>query len=187
VAWLRPGDPPAPTLALVAGVAVHRAVVASSSGLGDLTLKWPNDLMLGVDGGWAKLAGLLLERRGEAVVVGVGVNLARAPDLPDRATASLAGFAVDRDRFADTLAAHWAQALARWHAGDWPGLRAEWLARAHGEGTPLSVRGRDGAPLHGTFAGLADDGAALLRLASGSISAIHAGDVELVRNDAAGD
>ena len=38
-------------------------------------LKWPNDLL--VDG--AKLAGILLEREGEAVIVGIGVNLASAP------------------------------------------------------------------------------------------------------------
>ena len=38
-------------------------------------LKWPNDLLL--DG--AKLAGILLERSGERIVVGFGVNLAAAP------------------------------------------------------------------------------------------------------------
>src|SRR5690348_13140280 len=54
---LQPGDPPAPTLALVAAVALHQAVSAYAP---DLTIKWPNDLV--VRG--MKLAGILLEREG---------------------------------------------------------------------------------------------------------------------------
>src|SRR5918998_3718301 len=42
---LRPTDPPAPTLALVCGVAMLRAVEAAAPATG-LMLKWPNDLLL---------------------------------------------------------------------------------------------------------------------------------------------
>ncbi|RZL52832.1 MAG: biotin--[acetyl-CoA-carboxylase] ligase, partial [Sphingomonas sp.] len=81
---LRPADPAPATLALVAAVALHRAVGVF---LPDAArLKWPNDLLLGD----AKLSGILLERSEDAVVVGIGVNLAHHPDLPDRATTSLA-------------------------------------------------------------------------------------------------
>ena len=52
-----------------------------------LSLKWPNDLMLGP----AKAAGILLERSGDRVVAGFGVNLAVAPAIEGRATASLNG------------------------------------------------------------------------------------------------
>ena len=185
VAWLTPGDPPAPTLALVAGVAVHRAVSGLAPNLPDLWLKWPNDLLLA----GAKFGGILLERKGEAVVVGIGVNLAAAPDLPDRPSVSLhaAGVDISRDAFARVLAEQWASALASWHRGDWPALRAEWLARAHPVGSRLMVRDAGGAPIDGVFAGLEPHGAALLRLADGTARAIHAGEVEMVRNHAAGD
>lgn len=178
VAWLRPGDPIAPTLALVAGLAVYGAVDAVATGIRDLSLKWPNDLL--VDG--AKLAGILLERQGEGVVVGIGVNLAQAPEVPGRRTASLTvlGYAVPRDLFAEALAGAWNSLLARWHAGDWPALRAEWLERAHAEGTAVSVRDAGGEPITGTFAGIDAHGIALLRLADGTVRAIAAGDVELV-------
>ena len=49
-------------------------------------LKWPNDLMLAMP----KLAGILLERSGDRVVVGFGVNLAvSARKLPGRDAAAL--------------------------------------------------------------------------------------------------
>lgn len=178
VALLGPGDPQAPTLALVAGVAVHRALEAVAPGLAGLRLKWPNDLLLG----GSKLGGILLERQGHAVVVGIGINLAAAPDLSDRATTSLAahGVAVDRDAFAAELAAQWSAALDAWHRGDWPALREEWLARALPLETPLMVRDGAGQPIEGAFAGLEPGGAALLRLADGNTRAIHAGEVEMV-------
>ncbi len=52
------------------GVAVARAMHAL--GVSSVRLKWPNDLV--VDN--AKLAGLLIEARGDAVAIGIGVNLA---------------------------------------------------------------------------------------------------------------
>jgi BirA family biotin operon repressor/biotin-[acetyl-CoA-carboxylase] ligase len=181
LARLRPGDSPAQTLALVAGLAVAQAVaeaLGESAGGPPPTLKWPNDVLLG----GAKLGGILLERSGEAVVVGVGVNLASAPPVAERASTCLAahGCALPRDAFAALLAARWARALGRWHHGEWPSLRGEWLKLAHPPGTPLAARRADGSSIVGTFAGLAEDGAALLRLADGTAHAIHAGEVEMV-------
>ena len=177
VVALRPGDPLPQTLALVAGLAVAEAVSAVPRAPG-VMLKWPNDLL--VDG--AKLAGILLERAGDIVVIGVGVNLLRAPAVPGRETTALAdhGAAIAPDDFADLLADSFAAALARWRGGGWEGLHNAWLARAHPSGTALSVNDREGHPIAGTFAGLGTDGAALLRLADGTVQPIHAGDVELV-------
>lgn len=178
VAHLRSGDPLPQTLALVAGIAAHKAVLALAPGLGDCQLKWPNDLLVGN----AKLAGILLERQGDAVVVGIGVNLAQAPQLADRATASLAGLghAVERDAFAEALAQEWQWALTRWHCDEWSALRQEWMARAHRPGTLISVNDSEHGLLMGAFAGIDDNGVALLRLADGATRAIHAGDIDLV-------
>ena len=177
VVALRPGDPLPQTLALVTGLATAEAV-AAVPGAPNAMLKWPNDLL--VDG--AKLAGILLERAGEIVVIGIGCNLVRAPDVAGRATTALAdhGAHIELGEFADLLADCFAGALARWRGGEWHALRAAWLARAHPEGTPLSVNDREGHPITGAFAGLGADGAALLRLADGTVRPIHAGDVELI-------
>ena len=184
VVHLRPTDPLPQTLALVTGLAAHEAVAALAPELQGLRLKWPNDLLVEE----AKLAGILLERHGDAVVVGIGVNLAQAPDLADRATASLAlrGFTVSRDDLAAELAARFRDAVDRWHYGEWPLLRQQWLGRALPVGTLVSVKDRDQGTIIGAFGGIDDDGVALLRLADGAVRAIHAGDIDMVGSHASG-
>lgn len=171
------GDPPAATLALVAAVATADAF--GRCGLATARIKWPNDLM--VEG--AKLAGILLERAGGWVVIGIGANLAAAPEVPGRAVTCLAAHAADvptPDRFLALLADQFAAALATWRERGLAATVAAWLERAHPLGTPLAVALPDGGALHGSFAGLAPDGALILRLADGATRAIHAGDVFLV-------
>jgi BirA family biotin operon repressor/biotin-[acetyl-CoA-carboxylase] ligase len=175
VVHLRPGDPPRPTLALVAGLALHEAVAIRLPPPPQALLKWPNDVMIGP----AKLAGILLEGVGEAVVVGVGANLALAPEVPGRETISLAAFgpAPDRDAFALDLAAAFAAGLERWRSYGLAATVARWSAVAHTPGTILSVGEPGETSLEGEFAGLDDAGALLLRLADGTTRTIHAGEV----------
>lgn len=184
VVHLRASDTLPQTLALVAGLAAHESVMALAPQLQDLRLKWPNDLLVAD----AKLAGILLERQGDAVVVGIGVNLAQSPDLSDRATTSLAslGFTISRNAFAAELAARFRDATDRWHYGEWPLLRQQWLAQALPTGTLVSVKDREQGVIMGAFAGIDDNGVALLRLADGAVRAIHAGDIDMVGSHASG-
>jgi len=176
---LRADDPPAHTLSLTAGVALFAAVEQVARGIPELALKWPNDVLLG----GAKLAGILLERFGDHVVVGIGVNIAHAPQLADRATASLAqaGYRVERDEFAAALEASWAGALRLWHDRGWAQLRQQWIVRAHPVGTPLSVHAADASLERGTFAGIDLEGALQLKLPDGTRRTIHAGEIQLDR------
>lgn len=170
------GDDPAPSsLAFVAGLALHDALSVSAPAV---WLKWPNDVLLDQ----AKLAGILLERVADAVIVGVGVNLVSAPRLPDRATTALAdhGGAVERDGFADRLAEYFVARVAQWRLDGWPDrLQADWLARAHPIGTSIAVSGSEGG-FSGRFAGLDRDGALLLRDEAGGLRRVDAGDVSLL-------
>ncbi len=172
---LRPSDPTPATLALVAAVALHEAV-----GVFGVTaqVKWPNDLL--IDG--AKLSGILLERIGDAVILGFGVNLAHHPDLPDRRSTSLAahGSAPDPDGFAQVLGEAFERWVARWRGEGLAVVRDRWLAAAHPRGTALTARLADGQSHDGLFDGLTGDGALILRLADGTPHVIHAGDVFLI-------
>ena len=173
---ISPRDPAPATLALVAGVAAYEAVSAVLAEPDKLRLKCPNDLMLG---------GILLEREGDRIIVGMGVNLAAAPDLPDRKTVALAelGPAPDRDMFARTLAEAFDLELERWRTYGLEPLTRRWASVAHPPGTRLTVQPPGEERIEGAFAGLTPDGALSLRLADGSTRAIHAGDVMLANEE----
>lgn len=172
-----PGDPPAPSLALLAGLALHQAASPLVPDAQHLRLKWPNDLLYGR----AKLAGILLEGQGDRIVVGIGVNLAQAPEIAGRETIAFSAFGSppDRDTFAASLQALFDQELARWRTYGLEPLLRRWQTVSLPEGTPLSIHDGAAEPVSGTFAGLGADGSLLLLMADGATRAIHAGDVLL--------
>ncbi len=170
---LRPDDPPAPSLTLVAAVALHRTVGAL---LGRRAmLKWPNDVM--IDG--AKLSGILLERSDDVVVIGFGLNVAVAPVVAGRATTCLAdhGVQMTAEAVFDDLRASVAIGLAEWRGRGLVAVRDAWSQAAHPPGTPLRVSLPDGRHVEGAFAGLDPAGALLLSQGDGTLLTIHAGDV----------
>jgi len=105
----RPALPPAQVAVytLAAAVAVTRA--ARETGV-DAGIKWPNDVLVGADGGAQKLCGILTEMEGEAdrvswIVVGIGVNVATADEHlpPDATSVRREAGTVERRRFAQRL------------------------------------------------------------------------------------
>ena len=172
---LQPQDPLPASLSFVAAMAAYEVVVSHLAAPQTLMIKWPNDLMLR----GSKLSGILLERVGNAAVIGIGVNLAAAPQLADRAAGHLSksGPAPDRDAFARELAASFDREIGRWREFGLDPLFARLLAASYPLGSTLSVHGADGSKITGAFCGLEPDGALRLRLADGSIHAIHAGDI----------
>jgi BirA family biotin operon repressor/biotin-[acetyl-CoA-carboxylase] ligase len=158
---------------LVAAVALHELFVTLAPEH-DVTIKWPNDILAG----GRKLSGILLERAGGAIVIGIGVNLAHHPlDLPQPVTSlsQLTGSAPDPKDFAERVAEAFARWLRRWRTEGLTPIRSRWLAAAHPVGTALSTSEGDGL-----FDGLDEAGAMRLRLADGSTRVIHAGDVSLI-------
>jgi BirA family biotin operon repressor/biotin-[acetyl-CoA-carboxylase] ligase len=174
IVQLRSGDPPAHTLSLAAGLALVEAIDVAVPNQ-PLMLKWPNDLL--VSG--KKLAGILLERSGERVAVGFGVNLASAPQLADRGSASLGG-KITTEAFAPLLAASFARLLELWRSNESSALARAWQERAHLTGTRLSVHVSKDEVISGRFGGLEPDGALRLMLDDGSIEVVRAGDVSLI-------
>lgn len=172
---LKSGDPEAPSLALVAGLALIEAVEHAAPGA-PLGLKWPNDLMIGR----SKLAGILLERTGDRVVAGFGVNLAVAPEIEGRETASLAAYAaIAPQAFGPLLAGSFARLLGAWRLAEPATLVRAWEEKAHPVGTRLTVHASANEWISGNFDGLEPDGAMRLRLDDGRVDIIRAGDVSV--------
>ena len=170
---LQQRDPSAPSLSLAAGLSLIEAVDTAVPAQ-PLMLKWPNDLLLQ----GRKLAGILLERSGDRVAVGFGVNLASAPRLPDRSGSSLAG-KVTPQAFAPLLAGSFARLLELWRRNDPASLARAWLTRAHALGTPLRVHSGSDNFVAGRFDGIEADGALRLRREDDTVEIVRAGDVEL--------
>ena len=163
---------------LLAAVALADALAPLLPPSVALTLKWPNDVLLDD----RKLAGILIDTSGAGnevawLSIGVGVNLAVAPDLADRACVCLAEM-IDAPT-ADAVAAAFMDSLDRWRAtrllDGFAAIRAAWLARAHAIGCEITLK-VGVQRLGGTFAGLADDGSLLLQ-SGGRVRAFSTGEV----------
>jgi BirA family transcriptional regulator, biotin operon repressor / biotin---[acetyl-CoA-carboxylase] ligase len=163
-------------LPLLTGLAVHDAVPG-------VVLKWPNDVLCGRDE--RKLAGILAQTSGDAVVVGIGLNVSTTADeLPVGTATSLALCGADElDRTAlligiltrlDSRLAQWSDA-----GGDAAacGLHAAYTAVCATIGREVAVTTTGGERLVGTAAVIDSDGR--LRLDTGAV--VGAGDVEHLR------
>ena len=134
-----------------------------------------------VDG--AKIAGILLERNGDTIVIGIGLNVTDHPRDLDRPVTSLAAQgAKDAEAGAllDRLAQIFAHWLAIWRAQGLDPVRTHWLLNGHPAGTPMRVQQPDGSTVEGAFETLDRQGMLILRLANGQSRAIHAGDIFLI-------
>ena len=149
-----------------------------------VTIKWPNDVMLAGD----KAAGVLVESGAHAaggmwLAVGIGVNLAHAPEGTERPATALVHHLRGDVTAAPTVeaaAAKLAEAFAiwmdRWETLGFEPILDAWRARTPGLDGPAVARlGRE--TVEGRAEGVAADGALKLRLADGTLRLISAGDV----------
>jgi BirA family biotin operon repressor/biotin-[acetyl-CoA-carboxylase] ligase len=181
---LRPDVPAARKgwLPLLTGVALAESVAELTGVLP--SLKWPNDL-LAADG--RKLAGILAEASGRAVVVGAGLNVSTTPDeLPATGTSltRITGGTVDRAtvllaflRAVERRYRRWVEVL-----GDpvSSGLAQDYLAWSSTVGSRVAVSLPDGSTLEGVAQAVDWDGRLVLATPSGTLE-LASGDVRHVR------
>ena len=178
---LPPSGPPG-VATLAVGVAAAEAV--EEAGGVACRLKWPNDLILEVDGGpGRKVGGILCERAGEVegILAGVGINL-RPLEVPLAGSVSLeegSGVAVPAHRLAAVLM----ERLRVWADPPpdqvTPALRRAWETRDALAGR--EVRADQG--VRGYAAGLAPDGALQVRSGDGVVHTVRGGSVRLAGED----
>ena len=168
----------------VMSLALRDAFVAATGREDAFQLKWPNDVLL--RGG--KVAGILLEsvgqRRGVShLAIGVGVNLAAAPDVseveegavPPVAVKTSLGTVILPEDFLDLLAGAFARYEEQFRTYGFAPIRTVWLAHAARRGEVITARTtRD--TFVGTFADVDGDGQLVLETAKGPVT-IPAGDV----------
>lgn len=173
-------------LPLLAGVALAEGVRATTGV--DVRLKWPNDLLVATPDGEAKLAGVLVERAGDAAVVGVGLNVTQTADelpVPTATSLRLAG-APDADR--ERVLVGVLGALTGWYdrwcdaAGDAGagGLRAAYVGGCATLGRQVRVTLPHGGDLRGAAVDVDGEGRLVVRDGD-RVRTLAAGDVRHVR------
>jgi BirA family biotin operon repressor/biotin-[acetyl-CoA-carboxylase] ligase len=171
-------------LPLLAGVAMYEAVPSASGVAAEL--KWPNDLLAADDG--RKLAGVLAQTSGPAVVVGVGLNVdTTADELPVETATSLALAGADSTDRTGLLIAILTRLDVRysgWSAAggdaEASGLAAAYRVACGTLGRAVRVTLAGGLVVTGAAMDVDAQGRLVVRTAQGD-QAISAGDVEHVR------
>ncbi len=191
-ALFRPAGVPASRrgwLPLLAGVAAA-AAVREVTGV-PAVLKWPNDLLVGE----RKLAGILAEQTGDAIIVGLGLNVSTTEaELPDTgpavlpATSLLLEGASRLDR--TVLLTGLLGQLGRWYQAwrgtvppgdpEQSGLRQAYLDLCVTIGRDVRVERPAGNATAGRAAGLDPDGRLIVAGPDGD-EAVSAGDVRHLR------
>ncbi|MCF6273051.1 MAG: biotin--[acetyl-CoA-carboxylase] ligase [Rhodobacteraceae bacterium] len=165
---------PLPELAqrsFVAALALYD--VLAGLGVADISLKWPNDVL--VQG--RKLAGILLASSPGAVVVGIGVNLVAAPDLADLPEHALAPISLKEvlhnppgaEGFLELLAIAFQKYEHQMRAYGFSSIRQAWLSHAARLGEVIHARLPE-RTLSGTFETIDEAGALVLATDSGRVS-----------------
>lgn len=170
-----PGD--AARLSFVAALALYDALGGLIGPHGRLALKWPNDVLL--NGG--KLSGILLESSGtgpgvHALAIGIGVNLAAAPDnaaveggaLRPVSLKDETGLSILPEELLDALAPafdHWQRQQRDFGFAT---IRNAWLARAARLGETIIARTGQ-SETEGRFEGIDDSGALMLTTSRGRV------------------
>ncbi len=165
---LRPKIAPAQSsmFPLLAGIATADAINAVLPAGPTAMLKWPNDVLLNGQ----KCAGLLIDattaqNRIDWLVVGMGINVAYAPQLPGRATTCLAAHGAETTALAvaESVLDHLSNWLDIFQSSGPDKIILSWMSRAHPVGTPLEVNAPHQSAA-GTFAGLSPAGELLLNV-----------------------
>jgi len=164
---------PLPSLAqrsFIAALALHS--VLEQLGVPDISLKWPNDVLVQD----RKLAGILLASGKGVIVVGIGVNLVAGPHpsaLPDGALAPITLREVlhsppEAEEFLALLAVAFLKYEQQMRSYGFAPIRAAWLAHAARIGEVIHARLPD-RTLSGTFKTIDETGALVLATDEGQV------------------
>lgn len=152
-------------------------------------LKWPNDLVVAVDGVERKLAGILAERADDAVVVGLGLNVDWPPvteipaDLAARLVAlnHLTGAAVDRADLLVALLRSFDRRYGDLAAADGrAGVLAEYRDASSTLGRRVRIERPEG-DLEGRADDVTDEGRLVLTTDDGATHTLSTGDITHLR------
>lgn len=167
-------------LTFVASLATYDAIVNAGASPEIVSVKWPNDVLVG----GKKCCGILLESTSVAgnsfVVIGIGINCKACPtDTMTQATClSKEGILVSPMELFAGLATAFDQWLDTWDMGrGFEEVRTRWLDRAHGISSKASVQIPGREKIEGRFLSIDAGGYMLLQRDNGNVERISTADI----------
>ena len=156
------------TLPLVAGFAAVQTVRGLFSGdykksppVKNVKVKWPNDILVGR----RKICGILCERNGDSVIIGIGMNVNQtvfAPEISDRATSIRLeiGAEQDVDKVRGDILRHLSECIDHWRRNGFASLLPLLSEFDYLKGRRVVVRRTDDdkTPVEGICGGIRLDG-----------------------------
>ena len=156
-----------PHLSFVTSLALKKTIEDLNSGMTDIFLKWPNDIIIND----SKCAGILIEslrsnNNKEYLAIGIGVNLIKHPLNSSFKATSLKEefkFDVDRDEFLNKLNINLLENIKRWEKGkNFSQILKDWKKFAYKINESISMLLPTGEKIEGIFSDLNDQGGLIL-------------------------
>ncbi len=171
-------------LSILAGMAVSAALIELAPEPSAVSLKWPNDVLIG----GRKVCGILSERverpDGARAVVGMGINVGLTRDqlpVPNATSLALEGFPTDPEPLVAGVLRNFDRYYRSWSLRG--SLRDEYQQRCASIGAPLTVVLDSTHSVSGTGRGVDEFGRLQVATASG-VQTFSVGDVVHARLDA---
>ena len=169
-------------LSFVAALAI-REELAAILPQNTVSLKWPNDVLVGDARSYGKICGILSEASGETLIIGTGVNIAPVNTPANAKQPALAvqdfGANITPQELSKRYMANLGQRYSDYSQAGFAAVRDEWLKYAAHLGKPVSTQ-INGKTLFGLFDDLGQDGTMLLLDDDGGRHHISTGDVDLI-------
>ena len=145
-----------------------------------LQVKWPNDILWE----YRKLSGILLETRDTTAVIGIGINCSlsddnrNAIDQPVACLSDLPDYSANRSVLVSRLLCSLGHGLEIFMKQRLEPFRQEWMQKHAYSNKRILTDGMN--PREGTAIGIDGNGALLLKLDSGEIIPVQAGEISIL-------
>ncbi len=166
-------------ISFVAALALYKAL--DTQGVKDLSLKWPNDVLLG----GKKIAGILIEILEESqdfsvLSIGIGVNREHAPELVEvlypATSLKASGYSIALCDLLEGLKTYLLAYLNDLAQGHWPDLCDQWISLRDKRHAMMTIQQGDRV-IKGSFHNIDKEGCLLLKTETGEIKTFATGDV----------
>lgn len=157
----------------LSAISVIKSVEFLSKQKHNLKVKWPNDVLLNNK----KFCGILLEKDGEKLVIGIGINVDYYPENTNFPATSLKneGCIINKEDLVDEFSKNFEILSKELLTSGFNNIRKTWLDYAYNLNKKITVSNRDN--LEGVFKDLSEDGTLILETDDNKIHRISSGDI----------